>query len=82
MRLQSSALVLAALIVLTGCQNTEFAEVPSEDSAPVESADVVDVPGGSAGLQEAPSEDGIFAESADVVDVPGDFSELQEAGFE
>ena len=82
MHLQCSTLVLAALMVLAGCQTGEFAEGPSEDRAPVKSADVVDVPGGSAGLQEAPSEDSIFAESADVVDVPGDFSELQGAGFE
>ena len=44
MRLQSSALVLAALIVLTGCQTTEFAEVATEDSTNADSADVADVP--------------------------------------
>ena len=44
MRLQSSALVLAALIVLTGCQTTEFAEVATEDSAHADAADVADVP--------------------------------------
>ena len=37
MRLQSSALVLAALIFFTGCQTTEFADVAAEDSAPAES---------------------------------------------
>lgn len=65
MHLQFSTLVLAAFIVLAGCQTGEFAEGPSEDRAPVKSADVVDVPGGSAGLQEAPSEDWAATEFSD-----------------
>ena len=53
MRLQSSTLVLTALIVLTGCQSIEFAEVPSQYIVSANSADVVDVPGDFAELQEA-----------------------------
>jgi hypothetical protein len=53
MRLRSSTAVLTALIVLTGCQSIEFAEVPSEYRVSANSADVIDVPGDFAELQEA-----------------------------
>jgi hypothetical protein len=53
MHLQSSTLVLAALMVFTGCQTGEFAEGPSEDSIFAESAGVVDVPGDFSELQGA-----------------------------